>query len=171
MRKKREVIDGAYYHVTSRTNNKVNVFERKLGRKIMEITLKSAKEKFNFTLTNFCIMPTHIHLLIKPAQNTCLSKIMQWIKTRSAKSWNFTHGSCDHLWGHRFFSRAIKDQYDYDNVNIYIDQNPVKAGLALNPAEWKASGAFYKMHDIDGFVDFTQNERLRYVFLLTYTER
>ena len=98
MRKKREFIEGAFYHVTSRTNNKIYVFERKLGRKIMLITLEDAKEKFGFTLTNFCIMPNHIHLLIRPENGVSLSTIMQWIKTRSAKHWNFVHGSIDHVW-------------------------------------------------------------------------
>ena len=97
MRKKREFTEGAFYHVTSRTNNKIRVFENKLGRKIMEITLQDAKDKFHFRLTNFCIMPTHIHLLIQPEAGTNLSSIMHWVKKQSAKRWNFTHGSIDHM--------------------------------------------------------------------------
>ena len=169
MRKKREFIEGAFYHVTSRTNDKVRVFNNKIGRKIMLITLQNAKEKYNFTLTNFCIMPNHIHLLIRPAEGTCLTKIMQWIKTNSAKSWNFVHGSTDHMWGHRYFARAIKDFREYETVMNYIDQNPVKAGLALYPAEWKSSGAYYKAHDINGFIDFYPFERWRYIKLVTGT--
>ena len=68
MRKKREFIAGAFYHVTSRTNGKIRVFENNLGRKIMLITLQDAKDRFKFHLTNFCVMPTHIHLLIKPGR-------------------------------------------------------------------------------------------------------
>jgi hypothetical protein len=59
MRKKREFTEGTYYHVTSRTNDKIRVFENKLGRKIMLITLQDAKDKFRFRLANFCIMPTY----------------------------------------------------------------------------------------------------------------
>ena len=70
MRKKREFIEGAFYHVTSRTNNKIRVFENNLGRKIMLITLQDAKDKYRFRLANFCIMPTHIHLLIKPEEES-----------------------------------------------------------------------------------------------------
>ena len=80
MYKKREIIAGSFYHVTSRTNNKVRVFENNLGKKIMLITLQDAKNKFSFRLTNFCVMPTHIHLLIKPKEETNLSDIMHWIK-------------------------------------------------------------------------------------------
>ena len=52
MRKKRKIADGAFYHVTSRTNDKIRVFENNLGRKIMLITLQDAKDKFLFRLTN-----------------------------------------------------------------------------------------------------------------------
>jgi hypothetical protein len=36
MRKKREFVDGAAYHVISRTNDKMRVFERRVGKKVMD---------------------------------------------------------------------------------------------------------------------------------------
>jgi len=166
MRKKREFIEGAYYHVTSRTNGKISVFNNKLERRVLLLTLQDAKEKFNFKLANFCVMPTHIHLLIKPAENTSLSKIMQWIKTITAKRWNFIHGSTDHFWGNRYFARTIKNMQDFNTIMNYIDQNPVKAGLAVNPVDWEASGAFYKYHDLQDLVDYKQIDRWRYIMQL-----
>jgi putative transposase len=154
MRKNREFIEGAFYHVTSRTNDKIRVFENKLGRKIMLMVLQDAKDKFRFRLANFCIMPTHIHLLIEPGEGSSLSRIMQWIKTNSAKRWNHIHGSKDHLWGERYFARAVRNRQEYEFVMDYIDQNPVKAGLAENPAAWKASGSFYRDKGIQGLADY-----------------
>jgi len=99
---KNATFPGAFYHVTSRTNDKIRVFDNNLGRKIMLIILQDAKDRFKFCLTNFCVMPTHIHLLIKPNPATNLSDVMKWIKSVSAKRWNFIHGSTDHLWRNRF---------------------------------------------------------------------
>ena len=132
----------------------------------MLITLQDAKDKFNFCLTNFCVMPTHIHLLIKPEEGTGLIEIMRWLKTRSAKRWNFIHGSTDHMWGNRYFARAIKDNEEYEAINDYIDQNPVKAGLTASPEEWKASAAFYKKHEIPGLVDLSVNDSRKEIILL-----
>jgi putative transposase len=166
MRKKREFVEGAFYHVTSRTNDKVRIFGNKLGQKIMLMVLQEAKDKFGFRLTNFCIMPTHIHLLIEPGETATLSTIMHWIKTNSAKRWNFIHGSKDHVWGNRYFARAIKEPLEYYSVMNYIDQNPVVAGLSPTPAEWKSSGAFYKAQNVPGLVDFILTERLSYIKLI-----
>jgi putative transposase len=158
MYKKREFVDGAFYHVTSRTNDKIRVFENKLGRKIMLITLQAAKDKYRFTLTNFCVMPTHIHLLIKPPIKPNLSVIMQWIKLHSALYWNKVHGSTDHLWEQRFFARVIRNDEEYNFVMDYIDQNAVIVGLADKPENWKASGAYYKTLHIQQLVDYEHKE-------------
>jgi hypothetical protein len=48
----------------------------------------------------------------------------------------------------------------------YIDQNPVKAGLAHDVGEWKASGAYYILHNLSDLVDYTGFTRLSYVRLL-----
>ena len=153
MRKKREFIDGSFYHVTSRTNDKIRVFENNLGRKLMLITLQDAKDKFRFRLANFCVMPTHLHLLIEPGEGTCLSQIMFWIKLQTAKRWNRAHLSKDHLWGSRYFARRIKEPQEFYTVMEYIDQNPITAGLATAPDEWQASGAFCRARNISGLVD------------------
>jgi len=168
MRKRRILIDGSTYHVTSRINDKKNVFASKLGQKVMIIILERAKAKYGFILHNFCIMPNHFHLLITPAKGTNLSRIIQWIKTMSAKMWNKIHGSTDHLWGERFFSRPIEDMKDFSNTFSYIDQNPVKAGLVDNPAEWKACGAYYILYNLQNLVDYSPYARMAYVKLLTY---
>jgi len=166
MREKRKYIPGAAYHITSRTNNKVQVFGCNVGRRIMLLTLQSAKEKFGFRLHNFCIMPTHIHLLLTPSSNTNISQIMHWLKTRSAKRWNCIQGSTDHLWGARFFARQVNDMQDFFSVYNYIDQNAVKAGLANIPQNWEASGAYFIANNICGLVDFFPFQRLAYIKLL-----
>ena len=143
MRLRRVLIEGGTYHVTSRTNAKYEAFSQKLGRKIMLVILGKAKEKFGFKLHNFCIMPNHIHLLITPEAGTSLSKIIQWIKTNSAKAWNCTFNSENHLWGERFFSRPINNPDDYAAVYKYIDLNPIEAGLVSHIGDWNACGAYY----------------------------
>jgi putative transposase len=155
MQKKRVFVDGAAYLVTSKTDHEAPVFATEISRRIMLPILQEAKEKFGFRLLNFCIMPAHIDLLIVPGDGGNLSQIMRWIKTKSSRRWNFVHGSTGHLWGERFFARAIKDSDDFDTVMTYIDRNPVEAGLAQYIGDWRESGAYHISEGIAGLVDYT----------------
>jgi putative transposase len=140
MRKKRQIVKSALYHVTSRTNDKSPVFAASQDQKLLLQVLAEARQRYTFTLYNFCIMPTHLHLLIQPGEGESLTRIIQWIKTQTAKRWNAAHGSTGHLWCERFFSRPITTRPAYEAVMSYIDQNPVKAGLTLSPGDWPACG-------------------------------
>ncbi|MDR1178893.1 MAG: transposase [Spirochaetales bacterium] len=168
MRKRRNFVEGAAYHITSRTNNKVRIFEQRIGQRIMLLVLAEAKKKFGFRLANFCVMPTHIHLLIIPGLGTNPAGIMHWIKMKSSKFWNSVHGSSGHIWGNRYFAGEIRTAENYRLVMDYIDNNPIKAGLSRYKGEYPASGAYYIRNNRGDFVDYDDFARIPYTaqFLL-----
>ena len=137
------LLEGAEYHVTARINRGEKIFLRQEDRELFMIILKRAKKKFLFSLKNFCIMGNHIHLLIKPGAGESLSKIMQWILGVFAQLWNKKHKLSGHLWGDRFFSRIISGILDFVRVFIYIDYNPVFAGIVRKPEQWEFGGLWH----------------------------
>ncbi|MFP3043084.1 transposase [Treponema primitia] len=171
MRKKREFVERAVYHVTSRTNDKQRLFRDRLGKKIMLMTLRNAKDRFGFSLFNFCIMPNHIHLLIWPSDGGDLSRIMHWVKTNSSKWYNGVRGRTGHLWGNRYFAREIQTPEDYYAVMGYIDRNPVKAGLVPLVGDWEESGAYHIQHRLTGLVDYDEFTELLYARQLLLPDR
>ena len=69
---------GAFYHVTSRGNERKPVFKSKRDREKFLVYLESASERYEAVIHAYCLMDTHYHLLIEtPAGN--LSQIMQHI--------------------------------------------------------------------------------------------
>jgi len=143
MRKRRVLLEGAEYHVTARINRGEKIFLVPEDRDLFIDTLKRAKKKFNFSLKNFCIMGNHIHFLIKPAPGESLSKIMQWLLGVYAQLWNKKHNLSGHLWGDRFFSRIIRGILDFLRVFLYIDYNPVIAGMVNQPDDWMYGGLWH----------------------------
>ena len=143
MRRKRQLLAGAEYHVTAKINRSEMIFLAQEDKELFMSILKRAKKKFNFLLKNFCIMGNHIHLLIKPGERESLSKIMQWILGVFAQLWNKKHNLSGHLWGDRFFSRIILGILDFLRVFIYIDYNPVIAGLVEKPEQWMFGGLWH----------------------------
>jgi putative transposase len=148
MRKKREFIEGAAYHVTSRTNDKKRVFECNVGRKTMLLFLENAKGKFGFRLVNFCICPYpsahHSRQRGKPLADYALDQDPFGETMEPYTRFNRPPVR------ERYFARIIKDPREYFYVMDYIDRNPVKGGLVHDVGEGKTSGAYYIRHGFSG---------------------
>ena len=94
----------------------------------MELCHK-AKKKFNFKIKNLCVMDTHIHLLIKPDNGESISDIMQFIKQCFTQWLNRRFGIKGTAWEARFFSKIVEFAEEIVRTFIYIEQNPIRAGL------------------------------------------
>ena len=67
---------GAYYHVTSRGNERKDVFKSQNDREQFLRYLESAVTRYDAVIHAYCLMSNHYHLLLEtPSGN--LSKIMQ----------------------------------------------------------------------------------------------
>ena len=153
MRRNRILQEGAEYHVTAKINRGEKIFLNPEDRILFMDVLKRAKIKFDFSIKNFCIMGNHIHLIIKPGQKESLSKIMQWLLGVFAQLWNKKHNLSGHLWGDRFFSRIILGILDFLKVFLYIDHNPVAAGIVNQPGQWEYGGLWHHKNQIQEIVD------------------
>jgi putative transposase len=148
MRKRRMLRDGADYHVTARINRSEMLLAPREDKELLLAVLKRAKKRFDFQIKNFCLMNNHLHLLIKPGKNESLSRIMQWILSVFAMSWNRRHKLTGHVWGERFFSRVIPGIVDFLRAFMYIDDNPVNAQIAGHPWEWEFGGLWHHQRGI-----------------------
>ena len=94
--------------------------------------MRRAKAKYAFRIENFCIMGNHIHIMLRLEGDTSLSRLMQWIMSVFAMSYNRIHGLVGHVWGERFFSRIVSSKivpffhipalyFSHDSVKIPQD--------------------------------------------------
>ena len=93
---------------------------------VKNVILNSEKNSI-YEIEAFCIMPNHVHLLIK--QKDDLSKIMKYIKGKSAIEINKNLNKSSKFWLNNYFDKLIRDKKHYDLVYEYIMNNPKKAGL------------------------------------------
>jgi REP element-mobilizing transposase RayT len=97
-----------------------------------------------YDLHCYCIMPNHIHLLIKPltdekGESYHLSDIIKRIKTYTAKMINQELKRTGKVWEDDYFDRIIRNEQDYYNVINYYLKNPVKARLVDYIKDWEYS--------------------------------
>jgi putative transposase len=140
MRRPRLLVDGARYHVISRANRREMILERRQIKDLFLKVVKRAKERYDFRLENFCLMGNHFHFIILPARGESLSSIMQWILSVFAMAYNRLMKFTGHVWGTRFSSFIISNLREYIRLFDYIDSNPVRAHLVLDPQKWLFGG-------------------------------
>jgi putative transposase len=115
--------------------------------------LKRTKRKYQFAIINFCVMGNHIHLIIKPLGQENLSRIMQWILSVFAVAYNKRLNLKGHVWYDRFKSFILCGIAQFVSTFKYIAQNPVKAGLSNNAAEYAFGGVWHLMRKIYDLVE------------------
>lgn len=125
----RNLMDYPCYHIITRGNQKQTVFRKDGDRiKYLEI-LKKAKRKYGILLYSYCLMVNHVHLLIKTASASDMSKFMHWVNLAYVKYFNSTYDIVGHLWQGRFISKpVVKEKYLIDCAT-YIEANPIRAGI------------------------------------------
>lgn len=153
MRKKRELLNGARYHVIGKINRGEFLFKTETIKELFMAILVRAKKKFNFNLGNFCIMDNHVHFIIEPLEGTTLPQIMQWILSVFAMKYNKTNGIHGHVWYDRYKSKVIKDRSHLKAVLNYINDNPVKAGIVDNILDYIYCGCYHFIQSIKDLLD------------------
>ena len=153
MRSLRKLQDGARYHVSSRINRKEMALAPDAIKVLFLDIVERAKRKYGFSIENFCIMENHFHMIIRPSDACGLPKIMQWIKSVFAVAYNKLNGLTGHTWGARYFSKILGSLTEYLHDSMYIDENPVVAGLAGSPIDWPYCACAFRANGNLAFLD------------------
>ena len=88
-------------------------------------------------------MPNHVHALIE-VWLVPLGKILQSWKSHTSKEANRILGRKGTFWAEDYFDRYIRDEEHLRRAVRYIENNPVRAGLATAPEDWPWSSARYR---------------------------
>jgi REP element-mobilizing transposase RayT len=133
---KRYYETNATYFLTTNTENSLPVFSDSKNCKILLVTLEYFKLVLDYRLYGFCIMPTHLHLVIHPFGTYNFSYIMKMIKGSFTRKLNKANGKTGKIWQKGFYDECIRDEMHLLRVLEYIHNNPLKAGLAMEPEEY-----------------------------------
>lgn len=85
------------------------------------------------------VMPNHVHLLTRQLPDQPLGKVVNQIKSGSARRINRLLGREGKLWQRGYFDRMIRDYSHLQRTIDYIHTNPVKAGLVVDSTDWMLS--------------------------------
>ena len=129
---------GAVHHVTSRGNERRNIFRSDADRRMFLEFLAAATRRFGWLVTAWVLMSNHFHLVIEtPMEN--LSQGMQWLNGEYAQWFNKKYGRSGHLFQGRFKSFLIEKESYLREVIRYVVLNPVRAKMVQRPEDYRWS--------------------------------
>ena len=111
---------------------------------VQDSLLKYDGERYK--LFGWCVMPNHEHSLIKRSETCELEDIMQAHKSYTAHEANKLLNRKGQFWMVEYYDRMIRNQDHFNNAIRYIENNPVKARLCSQPADWPFSSAWFRKH-------------------------
>ena len=133
------------YFVTTKTWQNRALFKAEKVAEVVANRLLSYRNRGNYLLHEFVMMPDHLHLLLTPGSTTTLERAIMLIKGGSSHEIHRLRGHKMEIWQAGFYDVTVRDESDYHARRQYIRMNPVKAGLVERPEDWafgSASGKF-----------------------------
>ena len=123
------------YHIMIRGIDRQNIFVEPEDYRKLLYQLGDCKEKGAFELYAYCLMPNHIHLLIKEGAEP-IAETFRRIGSKYVTWFNTKYERVGHLFQDRFKSEEVEDDEYFLTVLRYIHFNPVKAKLVRYPGEY-----------------------------------
>jgi len=103
-----------------------------------------------YALAAWCVMPTHVHVVIEQFDGHALSDVVQKWKSVSAHAINKAEGRKGRLWQPEYFDRFMRSEQQLEWTLAYVENNPVAAGLVKQPEHWCFSSAAWRRNGAGG---------------------
>ncbi len=134
----RNYVFGGTYFFTIVTNKRIHYFEPDRHKHLVNSRIKQTIETNNSSLLAYCILPDHIHLLMRLSEKTCqfsyhIRELKRLVTLDLRKELDLKHLQ---IWQDRFWEHTILDEKDLERHLDYIHFNPVKHGYIDDPIKW-----------------------------------
>lgn len=131
-------VQGGYYHVFNRGNRKQNVFHQTRDYKRYLESLAKYKDRHDISILAYCLMPNHVHFLIRQNGPKPISAFFQRLHTAYTMYFNKKYGFTGHVFESRFKTKVVgRDEY-LMHLTRYIHLNPKSLVTRLPAYKWSS---------------------------------
>jgi putative transposase len=149
----RLTVPGYPHHIIQRGNNRQAIFAASADYEVLLAMLEEHAGKAGVAIHAYVLMSNHFHLLATPETAEGIPGLMQAVGRRYVRYFNQRQGRTGTLWEGRYKSTLIQAERYLLACMVYIDLNPVRAGLVRDPADYPwSSHNHYVGHHSDRLV-------------------
>jgi REP element-mobilizing transposase RayT len=100
---------------------------------------RKTKERDGLVVLGWSLLSNHYHLAVRSGP-VPLSRSLRSIQGRFSQAFNIRHGRSGPVWQGRYQARLVGEAEYLRQLIIYVHLNPVRAGLAEDPARYPWCG-------------------------------
>jgi len=138
-RKPRYCPAGMPVHIMQRGNNRQACFAKDSDLAAYANWLAEYAFKFQVRIHAWVMMTNHVHLLMTPQTDTGVSMLMQSLGRRYVRFFNYRYHRSGTLFEGRYRSCIIQEEEYFLSCQRYVELNPVRAGMVLDPGDYRWS--------------------------------
>ena len=127
---------GIPQHIIQRGNNRHVCFASEQDYSAYAHWLKEYSQQFLVAIHAWVFMTNHVHLLATPGMQDSIQLMMQSLGRRYVRYFNYTYGRTGTLWEGRYKSSLVQTETWLLQCQRYIELNPVRAGMVLDPSDY-----------------------------------
>lgn len=171
------LVTGEYYHIYNRGNSKQDIFldtqdyivfqqflylmnmeKRITSREIGSSSYSYERGEVLVSISAYCFMPNHIHILLKQEKENGISKFMQKLSTAYVMYFNKKYTRTGGLFEGTFKSKWVGEDTYLKYLYSYIHLNPLK----LENSSWKEDLKLGKSINLEHLTKYTFSSSLDY---------
>lgn len=146
--------DGCYAHVFTRSIEVRHIMNSDEEMDLYSGMLYECKRRYGFKIFHYCLMHTHFHMAAGIGSLEQFSAGLKWLKCEYTKAYNRTRKRRGTVWQGRYKALVIEDESYLRACGLYIERNPVEAGLVMHARDWfYSSSRCYELGEEDSLVD------------------
>jgi putative transposase len=133
----RAIVADCCYHVLNRGNKKARIFHASDDYAQFQALIARAQDRFEVPILAACLMPNHVHLVVRPRADADLGKWMQWVFTTHVRWHHAKYETTGRLWQGRYKAFAIQADHHLQTVMRYVERNALRAKLVERAEDWQ----------------------------------
>ena len=135
----RLTLPGHVHHVIQRGHPHAPIVVDDLDRQRLLDLWHEHAQRCQVAIHAYVLLDQQFHLLATPETDTGLALMMQSVGRSYVRHFNLRHGRTGALWEGRYRSNLIESEHYLLNCMIYIELNPVRAGMVVQARDFRWS--------------------------------
>jgi len=143
---KRYYGEGDLHFITFSCYRRLALLNTTGARNVFVEALGEIRERYEFSLVGYVVMPNHVHLLISESAEDTPSVALKVLKQRVSRDLRKSTGtSLPRFWQPRFYDFNVWSEKKVREKLDYIHANPITKKLVEHPKDWPwSSWSFYE---------------------------